>query len=112
MLKAKNNVVADTLSRENNHGSEAAVNKAKIIPALDLEALILLQNTDSDLTDMINSTTRRPSSKYTLKHMTFLNCPEIIWCETSGSAPRPYVPEQLRRNVLIPSTKFPILVYE
>ena len=92
-IKGLNNNVVDALSRTEAIGK-----------SVDHRTLAAAQETDNDLSNIINSST----SALRLEKIRFPDHDIEIYCDVSGDTSRSYVPNSLQCDVLFRSTDFPI----
>lgn len=91
-IKGKENVVADALSRVDDHEIHTIQTKQ-----IDLEAIASAQADDKELQALVNDEKRTASSHYKLEK---ISLPDgDIYCEVSTGKNRPYVPSELRKEI-------------
>ena len=89
-VKGRENVVADTLSRLDEACSVSD-------PSITYEQLALSQKADSELRGLLEAKVRPKGSKFCLQAFHFENFK--IFCDSSSSQVRPYVPADLRKTI-------------
>lgn len=89
-IKGKSNIVADALSR-----IEAEISENSENIDLDIKTVHRLQQNNTEIQHMVNQN----NSKFILKEIEipFLGSNFKVWCETSYSKLRPYIPKELRK---------------
>ncbi|UYV80483.1 hypothetical protein LAZ67_19000293 [Cordylochernes scorpioides] len=90
-VKGSENIVADTLSRiEIETFNHTKVN-------LDLNAFPEIQEKDKELKTLIDNSNSSQTIKLIKQQVSF--CNKLIYCDISTGNPRPFVPENFRRQI-------------
>lgn len=84
-IPGKNNIVADTLSR---------VQAISLPSPIDYDDLVKEQEGDLELQNLLST-----STSLQLERIEFPNSPQKLYCDTSTSKDRPYVPASRRKQV-------------
>jgi hypothetical protein len=87
-IRGADNVVADCLSREVLNVDDPVPISSVLLDVVDLPAIARAQVLDDEAVAAM--TTNASFRKY-----------GDVWCEISGSVPRPYIPQSMRRDIFV-----------